>query len=101
MTGTVCPISDIHNGAFSDEPEPNEWREKIEELHSNYREMYGIKQMLIFKKELGLESEDDKSRIENLDESMGVCRSLLNPLSSLDKKLYGNYLFSEVQWEDD
>ena len=101
MTGTVCPISDIHNGAFSDEPEPNEWREKIEELHSNYREMYGIKQMLIFKRELGLESEDDKSRIENLDESMGVCRSLLNPLSSLDKKLYGNYLFSEVQWEDD
>lgn len=101
MTGTVCPISDIHNGAFSDEQEPDDWREKIEELHSNYREMYGIKQALTFKKDLGFETEDDKSRIESLDESMEICRSLLNPLSSLDKKLYGNYLFSEVQWEDD
>lgn len=101
MTGTVCPISTTHNGAFSDEQEPNDWRAKTDELYNNYREMYGIKQALSFKEDLGLETEDDKSRKENLDESMTIYRSLLNPLSSLDKKLYGNYLFSEVKWEDE
>ena len=101
MTGTVCPISTTHNGAFSDEPEPNDWRAKTDELYNNYREMYGIKQALSFKEDLGLSTKDDESRKVNLDESMTVYRSLLNPLSSLDKKLYGNYLFSEVKWEDE
>lgn len=96
MTGTLCPISDIHNGWFSDTPEPNDWREKIEELHNNYREMKGLKEALLFKKELGL-GEDD-SRIDSLDESMHCVKSLLNPVSSLDHHLYGNQLFTEVLW---
>lgn len=100
MTGTLCPISNTHNGAFSSEPEPNDWRERIEELHSNYRDIYGVKQMLEFKGELGLLDEFDKSRLESVDESLGTMKALLNPLSSLDKKLYGNKLFSEVLWED-
>lgn len=98
MTGTICPISDMHNGWFSDEQEPNEWREKIEELHSKYREMEGLKQTLLFKKELGIENEDDDSRISSLDESLNSTVKLLNPFSSLDKHLYGNKLFSEVLW---
>lgn len=96
MTGTICPISDIHNGWFSDEPEPNEWREKIEELYSKYREMEGLKETLLFKKELGMG--DDDSRIESLQESLDSTLKLLNPFSSLDKHLYGNKLFSEVLW---
>lgn len=96
MTGTICPISDIHNGWFSDTPEPNDWRDKIEELHSNYRKMKGLKETLLFKKEVGLG--DDDSRIESLDESMTCVRALLNPVSSLDHHLYGNQLFTEVLW---
>lgn len=96
MTGTVCPISDIHNGWFSDTPEPNDWREKIEELHNNYREMKGLKEALLFKKEIGLG--DDGDRIDSLDESMDCVKALLNPVSSLDHHLYGNKLFTEVLW---
>lgn len=98
MTGTICPISDIHDGWFSDEQEPDEWREKIEELHSKYREMEGLKQTLLFKKELGMSSGDDDSRIDSLEETLDSTVRLLNPFSSLDKHLYGNKLFSEVLW---
>lgn len=96
MTGTICPISDIHNGWFSDKPEPNDWREKIEELHDKYREMRGMREKSLFKRELGIK--EDESIIEGLDESMECVRALLNPVSSLDHHLYGNRLFSEVLW---
>lgn len=99
MTGTVCPISDIKNGAFSDTPEPNTWREKIEELHSNYRELYGIKQTMLFKREIGHHVEEDDINV--IDDSLDTMRSLLDPVSSLDKHLYGNYLFSEVLFDGD
>lgn len=98
MTGTLCPISDMHNGWFSDTPEPDDWREKIEDLHSKYRELNGLKSVLLFKKELGVQDED--SRIESIDESLQVVKRLYNPLSSLDKHLYGNQLFSEVLWDE-
>lgn len=102
MTGTVCPISDIKDGAFSDTPEPDDWRDKIEELHSNYREMYGLKQALVFKRELELgDVEDTTSRIEVLEDSMNSMKAFLDPVSSLDKHLYGNHVFSEVLWDDD
>lgn len=96
MTGTICPISNIHNGWFSDEQEPNEWRDKIEELHSNYREMKGLSEALLFKEELGLATKEDRCRIDSLLESIDITVALMNPLSSLDKELYGNQLFSGV-----
>ena len=101
MTGTLCPISEIKNGAFSDIQEVNDWRDKISELYDNYRQMKGMKQVFLFTKIVGLDDEDTESKIESLDESMTVVRKLMNPFSSLDTHLYGNKLFSEVIMEDD
>lgn len=96
MTGTICPISNMKNGAFSETPEPNDWREKIEELHNNYRELYGKKNVLLFKREVGYNVEDDDINV--IEDSLNTMRGLMDPISSLDKDLYGyrNKLFAEV-----
>lgn len=100
MTGMLCPISSISDGSFSEETEPLDWRDKIDDLYDEYRRLHGIKQTLLFKKDLDMLNSLDESRLRFINETLDSSKELLNPFSSLDKELYQNQLFSIIKWDD-
>lgn len=82
LTGMICPMTTIYNGSFSNEEEPDTWREEVDNLLKEYREMIGVKDILELKRDLvGSLVEEDTYRYEAICENMernndiipGVC----------------------------
>lgn len=74
LTGMLSPMADIHNGSFSQESEPDNWREEVDELLDQYRELMGLKDMLAFKQELGC---DESDRILAINDSIYMASNLI------------------------
>lgn len=86
LTGIICPMAKIDNGSFSEEEEPNTWREEVDQLLSEYRDLIGLQQLLTMKEGVtGLISEEDKSRRASIEETMCQMDLLMNPISQVEK----------------
>lgn len=85
LSGMLCPLADLYDNSFSDYQEPNDWRDRSDELLKKYRELMGFKEALEFKRELGFEC--DNSRLALIEDSMDVIRDLLSPVTVNEKDL--------------
>lgn len=83
LSGMLCPMGDIHGGSFSQESEPNTWREEVDELLEQYRELIGIKDLLAFRKELGFEEND---RVLAIEDSMYTASNILGNIYDLESE---------------
>lgn len=82
MSGMLAPMADIHgNGYFSDYQEPNYWKSEYNELLNEYKNLVGMKDVIIMQKELlGEYSEEDRMQEQVLDENIGMFANIINPI---------------------
>lgn len=85
LTGILCPLADIYDNSFSDYEEPNTWRDKLDTLLKDYKELIGFKEALEFRHEMGFVH--DNSRLALVNESMDIIRDLLSPVQVIEKEL--------------
>lgn len=84
LTGMLCPTVDLYNGSFSQNPEPNSWREEVDQMLSEYRQMVGIKEALMIKKDLGVLNKDDASRLVTVEDSLTTMSYLMIPIKKIE-----------------
>lgn len=80
LTGMICPMADTFGNYFSDYNEPNNWRNEIRAMLSDYsHNVLGLKKAIEFQHELGVYSPelDDKEKI--LDEQIEATENLIIP----------------------
>ena len=82
MSGQICPLADIYDGAFSDYTEPNSWEEQFSELMNNYHKISGKKQLLDFRESV-LGQEVDKS---NVLDSLNTMELLIQTVYRAEKE---------------
>lgn len=78
MTGTICPYVQMHDGFFTDYQEPNFWEDEFHETVTNYENLKGMKQALIFEKKVLNKNVDAALRI--IDEQSSIMERLINPI---------------------
>lgn len=82
LSGTICPMADIHNGSFSNKPEPNNWRLETDNMLQEYIKLQGIQQAFKFKRSIGITDTDvDIDVVDGTLESMG---ELIKPVLKLE-----------------
>lgn len=91
LSGMLCPLADIYDNAFSDYEEPNQWRERSDELLHNYRQLMGYKEAIQLKQSLGYTH--DNSRLALINESMDMIRNLLSPITVIEDELIRGVLY--------
>lgn len=84
MSGTLCPLADIKDRAFSNYQEPNEWRQEVEELMNQYMSLYNLKELIKFKDMVGI---DTNGVIDSINESLETAKQLFQPIIFFDLKL--------------
>ncbi|MCK9198088.1 MAG: hypothetical protein M0P49_00625 [Bacilli bacterium] len=80
VTGTICPLTTIYNGSFSDFQEPNYWEKEFSEIMNNYKAATGRKEAIIFKKEI-LKQEISSDDEILLEECTATMEELLKPIA--------------------
>jgi hypothetical protein len=79
VTGVLCPLGKIYDGGyFSEFEEPNSWDREFSKLLANYKALTGLKEVISFKKELGLDVVDNE--IEEIQESIEIVKTLIKPI---------------------
>ena len=96
ITGTINPFAQIYDGYFSDYQEPNFWEGKFKQTLDEYRRLSGVKQAIVFKKEvLGIEDEERETIV---DESMAAMKQLINPYWYANTgEIWQPIIFEEVE----
>lgn len=87
LSGMLCPMVDIYNGSFSENPEPNDWKESVNSLLDNYKRSIGIHQALMIKVDLGVATEEDISKIEAIEESVSAIVPLMVPINKVNNDI--------------
>lgn len=87
LSGMLCPMVDLYDGSFSQNPEPNNWRNVVNKMLDDYKDMIGIREALMIKVGLGVATDDDISRIETIDESLDALVPLMIPVKKVDDDL--------------
>ena len=54
MSGMLVPMAPIYDNYFSDFSEPNNWREEVRNMLTEYRKMVGYKEIFTLQREIGL-----------------------------------------------
>ena len=99
VTGTICPLTDLYNGSFSDFQEPNFWEKEFAEIMNNYKAMTGRKEAIIFEKEI-LKREtslDDEILLEECTETI---KELIRPIA-LSENISNIFNMSELYLHPD
>ena len=58
MSGMLCPMAPVYDNYFSDYDEPNNWREEVRHMLTEYRKMRGYKQVFQLQREIGIIPDD-------------------------------------------
>lgn len=87
LSGMLCPMVDLYDGSFSQNPEPNNWRNVVNKMLDDYKDMIGVREALMIKVDLGVATDDDISRIETIDESLDALVPLMIPVKKVDDDL--------------
>lgn len=97
LTGMLCPMADIHNGQFSEEPEPNTWKEECTQFLNEYRQMVGLQEAMKLKNDIGIPDDSIVSIEESLESA-----NLIMPMVEIvdadkaETQMYKN-AFSTIQ----
>lgn len=84
ISGSFCPTAKLYDGYFSkDFEEPNFWEEEFEKMSKDYQAMVGIKEALVFRKEV-LNEDIDEYKIECAEEDIQVARALCRPIMEVE-----------------
>lgn len=75
MSGMLCPLVKLHNGAFSDFQEPNHWEEEFSALMDNYKAVKSMKEIITFKQDVL--KMDMKEEEEGLNQSINSMVELI------------------------
>ena len=73
----LCPMIELYDGSFSQNPEPNTWRETVDTMLDNYKDLIGIKETLMIKADLGVLNKDDMDRLTTVTDSMNAMVPLM------------------------
>ena len=84
LSGMLCPMVDIYDGSFSQNPEPNSWKDIVNDLLDSYKNMIGIKEALMIKLDLGVATDHDISRIDSINESLESIVPLMVPIKKVE-----------------
>lgn len=87
LSGMLCPMVDLYDGSFSQNPEPNNWKNVVNKMLDDYKDMIGVREALMIKVDLGVATDDDISRIETIDESLDALVPLMIPVKKVDDDL--------------
>lgn len=87
LSGMLCPMVDLYDGSFSQNPEPNNWKNIVNKMLDDYKDMIGVREALMIKVDLGVATDDDISRIETIDESLDALVPLMIPVKKVDDDL--------------
>ena len=77
LSGMLCPMIELYDGSFSQNPEPNTWRETVDTMLDNYKDLIGIKETLMIKADLGVFNKDDMDRLTTVTDSMNAMVPLM------------------------
>ena len=84
ISGSFCPTAQIYDGYFSQEfEEPNYWEEEFDKISREYKALVGLKEALVFKKEI-LNEKDLDDKIECAEEDIKVVKALCRPIIAVE-----------------
>lgn len=84
LSGMLCPMADIHNGQFSQEGEPDTWREECDQFLLEYRRVVGLKEAMKFKQAVGVDTTDELIEIED---TLNCAKNLLDSVAAVDSDI--------------
>lgn len=84
LSGILCPYAKIKNNKFYNIPEPNTWKEEYEEIIREYRKLRSAKEILSFKKSLGIKV--DMNQDQKIDQCIDIVSKLIEPIIFIQKK---------------
>lgn len=86
LTGIVCPMAKVYNGSFSEESEPNTWREEVDDLLNQYRELMGTKEILVMKRDLTDDKLrlDDEKRLDSIEETIRSMDQMMGTICDVE-----------------
>lgn len=85
LSGTLCPMADIHDGSFSEYEEPNSWKDEYDSLISRFMNLVGKSEAITFKKKLGFDYDSVKD--EMVQETLSTYRKLVCPIIDMEGKI--------------
>ena len=81
LAGMLAPMSEIHNGEFSQEEEPNNWREEVDELLRDFKNLMGIESAFNIESSVGV---DRQSELESIKETTQMVESIIPEIYSIE-----------------
>ena len=78
MAPLICPTADIYTDSFSDYEEPNSWDDKFNQLVEQYREVKGIRDLFLIRKDC-FDPNQDPRALEMIESTIPVMESLILP----------------------
>lgn len=85
VTGTICPLTKLYDGSFSDFDEPNSWEEGFEKIMADYKKVVGMQELATFKKDvLGI---DVSEEMEIINESVAAMTRLSRMIITVDEMM--------------
>ena len=84
LTGMLCPMAELYDGSFSDVSEPNTWREETDSMLQEYRDLMGIQQSLMLRRNVGIPV--DESRAAAINDSLNLTASMMGTIQKCDSE---------------
>lgn len=78
ISGVLCPMVKLYDSYFSEYQETDFWEEEFQETMKEYREMKNRKELLHYKKRIGMRVDNDELTI--IEENMKISENLISPL---------------------
>ncbi len=87
ISGVLCPMVKLYDGYFSEYQETDLWEEEFEQTMKDYRDMVNHKELLHYKKRVGMRVDDTELTI--IEENLKVAERMISPLKyqHKDKRL--------------
>lgn len=83
LTGSLCPLTKLYDNSFEKYEEPNEWDERVKELHNELRKQTGLKEVAIANKEL-LSKDINKEQMSEIEDNIAMAKRLINPVAMIE-----------------
>ena len=83
LTGMLAPMSDVHNGLFSQENEPDNWRETVDNLLKDYRNMIGVESAFNIEESIGI---NRSSELESIHETTKLIETAIPDIYALEEE---------------
>ena len=83
LTGSLCPLTKLYDNSFEEYEEPNEWNDRVKELHDALKNQLGLREVAIAKKEL-LSEDTDLEIMNDIEDNITMARRLINPVIAIE-----------------